>query len=134
MSGTKGPIEDAYYDAIYKRLFSMVYFALNEGVAPKYRRSFRRDWTERGSYLLGELLLLSSRPDWESHPDTFWVDPWIAKHLLEYESGSLCFIVDRWLAGDPLPPTISEDPREEDSKVRELRKLFSALNNGEHLP
>jgi hypothetical protein len=68
MFGIKSPIEDAYYDAIHNRLFSMVYFALN-------RKSFRKDWCERGSFHLVQLLKQSASPDWSSYPETFWMKP-----------------------------------------------------------
>lgn len=128
MVGIKSPIKAAYTHAIYNRLHSMVYFALNEGIPPEDRRAFRRDWAERGSYLLAQLLLQCARPDWASHPETFWVDPWIAEHLLACEAGSLCYFIDQWLDDRPLPPFVSEVPLVEDHKVKELERLFSALN------
>jgi hypothetical protein len=128
MFGIKSPIESAYWHAVSNRLFSMVYFALNEGVPPEDRKSFRRDWVERGSYLLGQLLLQCARPDWASYPETFWINPWIAEHLLACEPGSLCYIIDQWLDDQPLPLLVSEDPLVEDSKVKDLKKLFAALN------
>jgi hypothetical protein len=105
----------------------MVYAALNGGIEPKYRKRFRKDWSER-SYELNELLLLCSRPDWASYPDTFWVDPWVAEHLLAHPEGSLCYYIDQWLAAEPLPPDVSEFPVVENNKIKELERLFSALN------
>jgi hypothetical protein len=127
VSGSKSPIEDAYYHAVSNRLFSLVYFALNDGVPLDGRKSFRKEWSER-SYELNQVLLLCARPDWASYPDTFSVDPWIAKHLQAHEVGSLCYIIDQWLDDQPLPPLVSEDPLVEDRKVRDLARLFSALN------
>jgi hypothetical protein len=75
MFGIKSPIEDAYYDAIHNRLFSMVYFALNEGISPEHRKSFREDWRERGSYHLVQLLKRCASADWSSYPETFWMKP-----------------------------------------------------------
>jgi hypothetical protein len=75
-----------------------------------------------------QVLLLCARPDWASYPDTFSVDPWIAKHLQAHEAGSLCYIIDQWLDDQPLPPLVSEDPLVEDRKVKDLTRLFSALN------
>jgi hypothetical protein len=128
MSGIKSPIEDAYWHAVSNRLFSMVYSALNGGVPLEDRKLFRKDWNERGTYHLNLLLLQCARPDWSSHPETFWIDPWIAEHLLAREEGSLCYIIDQWLDNQPLPYLVSEDPLVEDEKVRDLKKLFLALN------
>lgn len=125
---SRSPIEGAYHHAVNNRLFSLVYFALNEGISPEYRKSFRKDWSERGSYELNQLLLRCARLDWASYPETFWVNPWIAKHLLACEVGSLCYFIDQWLDDQPLPPLVSEDPLVEDGKVRDLERLFSALN------
>jgi hypothetical protein len=128
MFGIKSPLENAYHAAVSNRLFSIVYFALNDGVPLDDRKSFRRVWAERGSYRLGELLLRCTCPDWADYPETFYVNPWIAEHLRGCEPGGLCFFLDRWLDNEPLPVEISADPRVEDGKVKELRRLFSALN------
>jgi hypothetical protein len=124
----RSPIEDAYHHAVYDRLYSMVYSALNYGIDAEYRQSFRRDWTERGSYSLAQLLLRCARPDWASHPETFWINPWISEHLIVCEAASLCQIIDEWLADEPLPLLVSEDPEVEDKKVKQLERLFTALN------
>ena len=128
MSGIKSPIEDAYRFAVHNRMLSMVYSALNGGVSPEHRRAFRKEWVERGSYRLGELLLLCARPDWASYAETFWIDPWIAGHLLAYDAGSLCYFIDQWLENQPLPLSVSEDPLVEDHKAKELERLSAALN------
>lgn len=128
MFGNKSPIENAHYDAVSNRLFSIVYFALNEGVSPEDRRDFRELWVERGSFRLAELLLRCARPDWSGYSETFYLRPWIAEHLLAYEPARLCYIIDQWLDDEPLPPLVSEDPLIEDRKVKDLGKLFSALN------
>lgn len=128
MVGRKSPIEDAYHQAVTNRLFSIVYFALNDGISPGDRKSFRKIWVERGSYLLAELVLRCAGPDWASYPEAFSMRPWIAEHLLAYEPARLCHFIDAWLANEPLPPGVSEDPLVEDRKVKELQKLFAALN------
>jgi len=128
MVGIKSPIKDAYRAAVDNRLFSIVYLALNEGVSPEDRKTFRKDWVKRGSYRLAELLLRCARPDWASYPETFWMRPWIAEHLLAYEAGNLCYFIEQWLDDQPLPPLVSEDPFMEDRKVKDLETLFSALN------
>jgi hypothetical protein len=40
----------------------------------------------------------------------------------------LCYILEQWLDNEPLPVAVSEDPRVEDRKVKDLAKLYSALN------
>ena len=106
----------------------MVYFALNEGISPEHWKSFRRDWRERGSYHLIQLLRWSASPDWESYPETFWMNPWIAEHLRAIDGDRLYYIIDQWLDDQPLPPHIDADPLVEDRKVKDLHRLFSALN------
>jgi hypothetical protein len=106
----------------------MVYSALNGGVSPEDRDNFRKDWNERGSYRLNELLLQCACSDWASYPETFWIDPWIAEHLRTYDAGDLCYHIDQWLRSEPLPPDVSQDPLVENSKVKDLERLFSALN------
>lgn len=128
MFGSKSPIEDAYHVAVSNRLFSIVYFALNDGIPPQDRKNFQKDWTERGTLRLGELLLRCARADWASYPETFYVNPWIVEHLRGCEAGSLCYILEQWLDNEPLPVAVSEDPRVEDRKVKDLAKLYSALN------
>ena len=128
MFGIKSPIETAYHRAVHNRLFSMVYFALNESVPAEHRKRFRKVWSERGSYHLIELLKQSASPNWESFPETFWMNPWIAEHLRACDPSGLFYIVDQWLADEPLPIEVSVDPHEEDRKVQDLKRLFSALN------
>lgn len=94
MFGSKSPIEDAYYQAVSNRLFSIVYFALNNGMPPDDMKEFREDWAERGSFHLAELLHRCARPDWASYPETFCLRPWIADHLLAFEPARLCYFLD----------------------------------------
>jgi hypothetical protein len=128
MFGSKSPIEDAYRAAVSNRLLSIVYFALNDVIPPEDRKSFREEWSERGTLRLGELLLRCTRPDWAEYPETFCLRPWIAENLRGCEPDSLCYVLEQWLDNEPLPPEVSEDPREEDRKVKDLARLFSALN------
>lgn len=128
MTGMKSPIEDAYRHALQNRLLSSVYCALNDGVDAKSRKRFRKDWRERGSYNLAQLLLQCARPDWTSYPETFWMNPWVAEQLKASEPDSLCYFIDQWLDDEPLPFLVSDDPQDEDRKVIELKRLFSALN------
>src|SRR5216684_6999643 len=99
MTGFNSPIQSAHRDAVSNRLVSMVYSALNEAISPKERKAFRKEWTERGSYDLGQLMLQCALPDWSSYPETFWIDPWIGEHLRAYEPGNLCYVIERWLEG-----------------------------------
>ena|ERR1700680_2799628 len=125
----KSPIESAYHDAVYNRLVSAVYSSLNYRVpSPDERKRFRKDWSERGPYRLVELLRQCARPNWESYPEAFWIAPWIAELFLTCEPDGLFYVVNQWLEDQPLPPLVSADPREEDRKVKDLQKLFSALN------
>ena len=119
MWGMKSPIEDAYHVAVSNRLFSIVYMALNEGVR-KNRKSFRNTWIEHGGLFLGELLLRCAGENWNSYPETFWLNPWLAGHLRRYEAGNLCAILEQWLADRPLPTGVNEDPHIEDEKVQKL--------------
>jgi hypothetical protein len=135
MPSFKSPIEDAYHQAVSNRLLSMVYSALDGSVPPNERKRFRTVWNREGSYRLAEVLLNCGRPDWTTYPDTFWIDPWIAKHLLAHcggppspVPGMLCYEINQWLANGPLPPFVSEDPFVEEEKVRELKRLFAAMN------
>ena len=113
----------------------MVYAALKGGVPPEDRKRFRKEWSEEGSHPLREVLLNCGRPDWTSYPDTFWIDPWIWEHLIAHcggiqnpDPGFLCYFIDQWLENEPLPEIVSEDPLVEEEKVRELKRLFAALN------
>jgi hypothetical protein len=120
--GNKSPAEAAYHDGVTHRLHSMVYLALNEGVHSDGRQDFRKDWH------LIQLLKRSASPEWNSYPETFWINPWVAKHLQQVDANSLFYIVDQWLANEPLPDFIDPDPLVEDRKVKDLYRLFSALN------
>jgi len=108
----------------------MIYSALNGGRSPRERKRFRKEWTERGCYQLAELLIQCGRPDWASYPEGFWVDPWIGKHLEVYahDPASLCYLLNLWLENEPLPFAVDEDPYVEDRKVKDLERLFNALN------
>ena len=44
------------------------------------------------------------------------------------DPGLLCYFIDKWLENEPLPEMVSEDPLVEEEKVRELKRLFAALN------
>jgi hypothetical protein len=126
MTRFDSPISSALSDAKYNRLVSMVYRVLDSVADSKQKK----EWHKLGSYHVVQLLLHSARPDWEAYPDAFWMDPWIAEHLRSCEPDGLYYIVDRWLESLPLGFGISEDPQIEDLKVRQLKRLSSALNPG----
>jgi hypothetical protein len=129
MSRIKSPIDDALQAATYNRLCSMVYAALDSGAdSSEDPRAQLEEWRELGAYLLAEALVLSSASDWPRHPNTFWIDPWIAQHLRSQEASGLTYIVEQWLERRPLAPNVSDDPLEEDKKVKHLRQLIAALN------
>jgi hypothetical protein len=126
----ESPIASAYRLAVENRLLSMIYSTLNGSRSPKELKRFRKEWTERGCHQLEELLIQSARPDWESYPEAFWVDPWIGRHLQESRDGggSFCHFLSLWLEDEPLPAGVDENPYVEDRKVRDLERLFRSLN------
>lgn len=130
MSGGS-PIKDALHMAHEHRLLSMVYSAVNGGRSSKELKRFRKLWAERGCYRLEELLILCGRPDWASHPEGFWVDPWIGGHLQAYQHdpAALCYVLNKWLENEPLPFPVDEDPYVEERKIRDLEKLHKAMNH-----
>ena len=109
-------------------MHSIVYSALNHGVHPDDRKQFRKDWLDRGPEFLVQLLLRCTSPDWAAYPETFWVNPTFAPHFRVRNENGIYYFIYEWLDDKPLPPYISPDWTEEDRKVQELRKLFSALN------
>lgn len=114
------------------RLWSLVYSALKSAVIYWESEDFRGDWRERGGDGLAEALVRAAcskwPPDSYSYPQTFWMDHWIAQFLRDRTPNELAFIVSEWLDGKPLPPGISDDPAEEDRRVRELKRLLLKLN------
>jgi hypothetical protein len=130
MSGIKSPIKSALEIAVQNRLLSMIYSALNGGTSLKERKRFREEWTERGCYQLAALLIQCGRPNWASCPEGFWIDPWIGGHLQAYrdDPAGLCYVINKWLENEPLPFAVDEDPYVEERKIRDLEKLFNALN------
>jgi len=131
VSGIKSPIDDALLAAVYDRLCSMVYSALNlaheNSAEPK---SFRKKWNEIGAYGLAEALMSSAAGDYSSGLVAFWINPWIAQHLCKLNADEIVAIVRRWLEREPLDLRVSDDPLEEDAKVRRLRNLRAGLNRG----
>jgi hypothetical protein len=125
MARFDSPINEALRAAEYDRLWSIVYSVLNEVVGSKAQR---KEWCELGTYHVVQLLVHSARPNWETYPGAFWIEPWTAQLLRSYEPNGLYYIVDNWLQGMALHERISDDPRVEDLKVRHLEQLLSALN------
>jgi hypothetical protein len=87
-----------------------------------------RQWRELGAWPLTEILEASACGNESPYGSTFWMNPWIAQHLRPYDTHALIGIVEKWLERRPLAPNVSDDPAEEDQKVRCLRALMAALN------
>jgi hypothetical protein len=131
MSGIKSPIDDALLAAVYDRLCSMIYSALNSAHENSDEpKRFRKDWNEIGAYGLAEALMASAAGDYSSGVETFWMDPWIAQHLCKLGADQIVTIVQYWLERQPLDLRVSDDPLEEDAKVQRLRNLRAGLNRG----
>lgn len=129
MSGIKSPIDDALVAATYDRFCSMVYSALNIALDHSHEpKRFRKKWNEIGAYGLAQTLVFSASHDCSSYPEAFWIDPWIAQHLREYDADQIVAIVVHWLDRKPLDLRVSDDPLEEDAKVQRLRNLRAGLN------
>lgn len=127
MSRFNSPVERAYHDAVSNRLHSIVYSALNNGVPPEDRNKFREYWLEQGPIFLIQLLARYAAGDWRADPEGFWVNPWFAEYL-KPETDGIYYCLYQWLDAFPLPPFISEDPYEEDRRVKHLARLYHALN------
>ena len=109
----------------------MVYSALNLALDHSHEpKRFRKHWKEIGAYGLAQALVFSASHDCSSYPEAFWIDPWIAQHLRELDADQIAAIVRDWLDREPLHLRVSDDPLEEDAKVRRLLDLRAGLNRG----
>jgi hypothetical protein len=123
------PLEFALHGAINDRLQSMVYAALNEAFdSTDDPKEEMKEWREIGAWPLAETLAACTRGHESPYGRTLWISPWLAQCLRAYDAHSLIGIVEQFLEGQPLAPRISQDPAEEDQKVRRLRQLLIALN------
>jgi hypothetical protein len=67
--GIKSPIDDALLAAMYGRLCSVVYSALNDArESSEEPKRFRKHWNEIGGYELAKALVFSASHDCSSHP------------------------------------------------------------------
>lgn len=128
MYGSKNLLTDALREATTDKLWSLVYFALNISLDcfddPKAEKA---EWREIGTYCV-TLALISKDggclPIMRSR-----LDPWVIQSLEAFGEAAILPVVDKWLQGEPLPERISEDPREEDAKVRHLRGFVSSIHD-----
>ena len=105
-------INNALQGAIYDRLCSAVYSALNNAVGTSLDpEGLRNEWRELGAYALTHVLVLSVSPGGASLPRAIPLTPWIAQCLRPYNEEGLLVIVERWLGGQPLAERISESPK-----------------------
>lgn len=134
MFESKHLTNDALQGAIYERLCSVVYSALNTALNSLHDpKGLRKEWRELGAYALAHVLVLSASPRGASLPRAIRLNPWIAQCLRPYDEEGLLPIVEQWLDGKPLAGHISESPEEEDIKVKHIKSLLSAINDaGEH--
>ncbi len=128
MFESKNVADNALDEAIYDRLCSLVYAALNSALDgfedPKVQM---REWRELGAAAFAHVLVISASPDWASYPGAFWINPSTAHRLRPYTAESLTHIVEQWLSGQPLASHISEGPEEEDFKIERLTNLLRTL-------
>jgi hypothetical protein len=109
------PLESALRDAMDHRLWSMVYAALNWVLESTNDPEEQiKEWRELGAWPLTEILVASPCGNESPYGLTYWINPWIAQHLHQYDAHALIGIVEEWLERHPLPPNISDDLGEED--------------------
>lgn len=117
MFQSKNLPDDALQWAIYDRLCSAVYYALNFGLnTDQDPDELPDDWRNLDAGGLAHLLALSLSPEGAFMPNAIRLDPWTAHYLRPYDEAAFFHIVERWLAKEPLDERISEDPRDEDEK------------------
>jgi hypothetical protein len=128
---SKNLLNNALAWAVHDRLCSAVYCGLNTGVNTGFDESkvIRKQWRELGAYALAHVIVLSLSPEGADLPNRIRFDPWIAEYLRPYDKEGLFRIVEQWLAGEPLDERICEDPRDEDLKVRHLKRLIGAIHD-----
>jgi hypothetical protein len=131
VSGTKSPIDDALLAAMYGRLCSVVYSALNDARENSGEpKRFRKHWNEIGAYELAKALVFSASHDCASHPEAFSMNPWIAHHLRKLSADQIAAVVMDWLERKPLDSHVSDNPLAEDAQVQRLLDLRAGLNRG----
>jgi hypothetical protein len=131
VSGIKSPIDDALSAALYGRLCSVVYSALNDARENSDEpKKFRTHWNEIGAYELAKALIFSASHDCSSHPEAFSMNPWIAQNLRKLSADQITVVVMDWLERKPLDLRVSDNPLAEDAKVHRLLELRAGLNRG----
>lgn len=128
---------NAFSAAVYDRLYSAVYYALNytigyldglEEESPS-RDKLIEEWRELGAYAVAGVVVLSTLPEGGSSlRHAVGLIPWIAEYLRDYDEEAVLPIVQQWLDGKPLAERISANPQDEEMKVRELKRLISAID------
>jgi hypothetical protein len=131
VSGIKSPIDDALSAAIYGRLCSVVYSALNDARENSEEPTrFRKYWDGIGAYELAKALVFSASHDRSTHPQAFSMNPWIAHHLRKLSADEIAAVVMDWLERKPLDSHVSDNPLVEDAQVHRLLELRAGLNRG----
>ena len=131
MFESKNLLDNALQDAIYDRLCSAVYYALNTGLDPDLPDpdDLYEHWSELDAGGLAHLLVRSLSPDGAIMANAVRVEPWLARYLRPYDEAAFFHIIERWLAKEPLADHICENPQDENLKVKRLEKLISAIHD-----
>jgi hypothetical protein len=133
---SKNLLGNALQSAIYDRLCSAVYYALNYTIEyldgleeePPSRDKLIEEWRELGAYTVAGVVVLSTLPEAPSLCHAVGLIPWIAEYLRDYDEEAVLPIVQQWLDGKPVAERISANPQDEEMKVRELKRLVSAID------
>lgn len=135
MFESKNLLGNALQSAMYDRLCSAVYYALNytigylEGLDSQNCGKLLGEWRELGAYTVAGIVVLSTLPEGPSLPHAVRLIPWIADYLRDYDEEAVLPIVQQWLDGETLAERISANPQDEEMKVRELKRLLSAVHD-----
>jgi hypothetical protein len=130
---SKNLLFSALQSAIDDRLCSVVYYALNYSIGyltgPEEPEELRVEWRELGAYTVACIVVLSKWQESPSLPHAVRLIPWIGQYLQPYDEAAVLPIVQQWLDGEPLAENISRNPQDEDLKVRNLKRLVSAVHD-----
>jgi len=127
---TRNLIENALQGAIYDRLCSVVYCALNTALNSFHDpKALRKEWRKLGSNGVARILIVAVSCEDSYSPDGIRLESWIARRLRPFDEDGLVPIVGEWLEGKLLSSHISENPDEEDLKVRRLRSLLATVSD-----